>query len=247
MNFKKLLKSAVADMVLNGFDSQMRVNRWLTLLKLSLIHEVPTQPHIVRQKVEQALTPIFNRTTVKLAQRSTIDRVRPELRGELTRRIEASANLIKLNREEMVDRTLKRFSGWTTSVPANGSTSIDTKAVVSELYKPLRQQSYEERRVAIDQGHKLIANVNYVIAQGSNAIAARWDSRWRQKGYDYREDHKDRDGEVYLLRGCQAEIDGLVKPDENGYFEAHEMPGSGYFAGVAQCICIHCGKYLSTC
>jgi hypothetical protein len=50
---------------------------------------------------------------------------------------------------------------------------------------------YEARRVMIDQNHKLIANIDNVIATSNNAIAAEWHSHWRQAGYDYREDHKE--------------------------------------------------------
>lgn len=37
-------------------------------------------------------------------------------------------------------------------------------------------------------------------------------------GYDYREDHKERDEKIYLIRGSWALEKGLIKP-VNGYYD----------------------------
>jgi hypothetical protein len=42
--------------------------------------------------------------------RFTIQRITPRLRAEFDRRILASANLIKLNRQQAIDKTLQRES-----------------------------------------------------------------------------------------------------------------------------------------
>ena len=71
----------------------------------------------------------------------------------------------------------------------------------------------------IDQGHKLRASISEVVAVGGNALAGVWHSHWRQPGYDYRVDHKERDQEVYLLRNTWALNEGLIKPGPAGYYD----------------------------
>jgi hypothetical protein len=76
---------------------------------------------------------------------------------------------------------------------------------------------FDERRVLVDQGHKLISAINRTVAEEGNAIAGTWHSHWRQAGYDYREDHKERDDHVYAIRGNWAIKDGLMKVGPAGY------------------------------
>ena len=82
-----------------------------------------------------------------------------------------------------------------------------------------------ERRVLTDQGHKLNAALSDVLAKNSGAIAATWHSHWRQAGYDYRPDHKDRDGKFYLIRDSWAHKAGLVKAGSAGFFDDITQPG----------------------
>jgi hypothetical protein len=136
----------------------------------------------------------------------------------------ASANLIKLNREKAIQSTLQRFSGWATSIPAGGSNVQDKPEVKSDVSKSLKQLPFEERRVAIDQGHKLISAINDIVAQDGGAIAAVWHSNWRQQNYNYREDHRERDRKVYLIRDSWAHKAGLVKPGKVGYTDEITQP-----------------------
>ena len=152
--------------------------------------------------------------------RFTLEKVRPALRAELDRRIMAAANLIKLKKEDAIDLTLKRFQGWSTSLPnRNNSKSTDKPEVAADLRKALKQDKFEINRVLIDQGHKLNASLGHVLAEGGGAIALIWKSHWRQVGYNYREEHKERDGVVYLLRNSWATERGYVKPGEGGYYD----------------------------
>jgi hypothetical protein len=48
------------------------------------------------------------------------------------------------------------------------------------------------------------------VAQDGGAIAGRWRSHYRQVGYNYRVDHKERDGLVYAIRGNWAIDKGLM-------------------------------------
>jgi hypothetical protein len=142
--------------------------------------------------------------------RLTLSHITPRLRPELTRRIVASAQLIELNQKEAIEKTLQRFSGWATSIPAGGSRSVEKGEVKTEIAKSFRQIDYAERRVLIDQGHKLMSSIDAVVAQQTDAIAGIWRSHWRQPGYDYRPDHKERDKQVYAIRGSWAMEKGLM-------------------------------------
>jgi len=50
------------------------------------------------------------------------------------------------------------------------------------------------------------------------AIALIWHSNWRQAGYDYREDHKERDLEIYTLRPNWALERGFMKASPAGLY-----------------------------
>ncbi len=90
------------------------------------------------------------------------------------------------------------------------------------------------RRVAIDQGHKLASNVKYLLAVQSGAIALRWHSNWRRPGYKYRQDHKERDEKIYLLRDSWALEQGLIKP-VYGFMTKSLLPGRRFIAVAMLC------------
>ena len=215
--FDDILKEAVDYVIAHGFDNSPSLASLISRLRHAA--ELTATPEkIVKQRMASYLEQIFDKTTSRRGISKaftdlpilTIDRIKPELRGELDRRILANAQLIKLNRNEAIDKTLQRFSGWMTSVPKDAR-AIDKKEAIANIKKPLEQLRYEENRRNIDQGHKLIESVNAVIAIQTNAIAATWSSRWRRAGYDYREDHKELDGKTFAIRGNWAIEKGLMK------------------------------------
>lgn len=230
MKFKEVLTKAVIDIAINGFDSQSRIDRWMKALRNALIQEMQPE-HVIKQKLDDAMGDIFKRlvtspnaiTKHKGVSKFTLDKVKPELRGELTRRIATSANLITLNREQMIERTMQRFQGWGSSIPNGGSDVVAKREVKANIAKPLASLPFEERRVMIDQGHKLTANINAVVAEGGGAIAAIWHSRFRQANYNYRVDHKERDDKIYSIRGNWAMEDDLMKVGVAGYTDQIEM------------------------
>lgn len=232
-SFQQTLADAIRDIADNGFDSQERIDRWLRELRIAAERQTMSAMS-VESMMRDALTAIYTRlvergSILKFAPgvpRYTLEKVKPKLRGELDRRIAASANLIKLNREEAINKTLRRFSGWSTSIPPGGIPAEDKRTVKAEIRKSLASLPFEERRVLVDQGAKLTAALADITANENGAIAARWRSNWRQPGYDYREDHKDRDGQVYLIRGSWAHQAGLVKPGLAGYTDGVTSPGS---------------------
>lgn len=226
-DYFSVLTDAVNEMSSTGFVSSERVAYWQRRLREAAEKSMRSLAQM-EADLKAALGATYKRLVDQggLARyhggvsRFTVDRLRPQLRAALDRRIMASADLIKLNRRQAVEKTLQRFSGWATSIPPGGASAFDKVETKQAIRKSLVSFSYEERRLATDQGHKLVASINAVVAEGGGAIAVRWHSHWRQPGYDYRPDHKERDGEIYLLKGNWAAIKGFVKPGDAGYYEA---------------------------
>lgn len=234
--FYDVLSAAVNDIAEHGFDQAGRLEYWTTQLR-SAAERSATPLWRMEEMLRAGLGAIYRRLVERGGvaayhpgvARFTLQRIAPRLRAELDRRILASANLIKLNRQQAIDKTLSRFAGWSTSIPAGGSDATSRRETGKEIRKALAQLPFEERRVLIDQGHKLTASINAVVAQEGGAIALTWRSHWRQAGYDYREDHKDRDGQIYAIRGNWAAQQGLMKPGPAGYYEDITAVGEEIF------------------
>ncbi len=205
---------------------------WLAKLREAASRVLPTDEE-THAKIQRILTTYFE-TMMKPAKISglvpgvkeyTIAMVKPELRAELDRKIRQSADLIKLRREEAINRTLARFQGWMTSIPVTGATQESVTKAKEGILKPTAQEKYEWRRVTIDQGHKLSANIAAVIAIQNGAIAGVWRSHWRDPSYNYRPDHKARDQKTYAIRNNWAVQQGLMKAGPNGYLDEITQPG----------------------
>lgn len=226
MTFFETLTRAVNDFVTKGFKSEDQLRDWLENLRKAA-HDNLVSEAVMVDELKRSLRSVFIRLTQKGGlfkfhpgvSQYTIARLMPAMRAELDRRIMASANLIKLNRQSAIEKTLQRFSGWATSIPAGGTKSQDKPETKTKIRKALASLPFEERRVNIDQSQKLVSSIHQIVAEGSGAIAVKWNSHWRQRGYNYREDHKERDGKVYLLRGNWATQKGLVKVGEAGFFD----------------------------
>jgi hypothetical protein len=236
-SFQQVLSAAIDDLLANGFDSVERVQRWMRELRMAADRSL-VSPESIEDELRRGLAGTYRRMVDRggLArfnpgvERFTLDRIRPALRSELDRRIMASADLIRLNREQAIDKTLQRFAGWSTSIPKGGTDAASKAAVKRDQKKAMGSLPFEERRVLIDQGHKLVASLNEIVATDGGAIAGRWRSNWRQPGYDYREDHRDRDERVYLIRGSWADRAGLVKPRRGwGYADDITRPAEEPF------------------
>jgi hypothetical protein len=233
--FYEVITAAVADITLHGYDSQARIDGWVQRIRAAAVAAM-TPPEVLEAALKGTLSGVYHRMITQQgvfklhpgifdAERPTVarfklERIKPQLRAELDRRLMTSANLIRLNRQAMIEKTNQRFQGWATSIPPGGSKAVDKPEVKTDIRKALAQLPFEERRVAIDQGHKLAADLNNIIATDGGAIALTWHSHWRQPGYNYREDHKERDGNVYLLRNSWAHKAGLVRPGPAGYYDS---------------------------
>ena len=229
MTFYEVLTAAINDIIEYGFDSKKRIDGWLQKIKIAANNALLSDEQM-QTEMEKALNNTFARMVTKggLVNKSItkydIEKLKPRLRSELDRRIMASANLIKYNREKNVNEVLQRFEGWATSIPKGGSKAVDKVKEKQNIKKSLTKMPFEQRRVVIDQTHKLVANINEIVATDNGAIAARWHSHWKQPNYNYRKDHKERDSNVYVIRNSWAHKEGLIKP-VNGYTDDITSPG----------------------
>lgn len=227
-----VLSAAVQDIAEHGYDSQGRVEDWSRRIREAAERSLTPAfqlDNILREALSSAYRRLVERGDIaryhKGVARFTIERIQPILRAELDRRILASASLIKLNRARAINDTLQRFQGWSTSIPVGGSDVVSRPEEKAKIRKSLQRLPFEERRVIIDQTHKLRSSISEAIATEGEAIAGVWHSHWRQAGYDYRHEHKDRDTQVYTVRGNWALERGLMRPGPVGYTDDVTKPG----------------------
>lgn len=234
--FMAVLTAAMSDAVNHGYDSQSRMDMWLARLRAAADKSLVSD-HDLDEAIFRYLNSIYTRQVDQGAiifrhpgvDRFTIQRIKPHLRDELSRRIASSAKLIRLHRKEAIEKTLQRFSGWMTSIPPGGTKAVDRRKEKTNIRRSIAQLKFEERRVAIDQGHKLISNISEIVATDEGALAAIWRSNWRQPGYNYRADHKERDGRVYAVKGNWALKAGLMKIGPDGYLDDITRPAEEPF------------------
>lgn len=229
----EVLTDAVNYYVNNGWDSEKSLLSWSQKLRIAASRESPSN-----DVTRKHLTAIYSRLVIDGGalrdqppdgpKKITLDKIKPELRKELDKRIFASANLIKLNREQAIEKTIQRFQGWVTSIPPDGVSEIDKNEQKAAFRQSVTDLDYISRRVAIDQGHKLASNVKYLLSIQGGAIAFRWHSNYRRPGYNFREDHKERDEHIYLVRDSWAVEKGFIKP-VNGYYDEITAAGEEVF------------------
>ncbi|HCI6758182.1 TPA: hypothetical protein NPP70_003280 [Klebsiella variicola subsp. variicola] len=240
--FTRTVREAVKFFLRNGYTSRQELEQWQAIIRQAAESETDDDyMSMVSDRLRKAYDLQVSKAGAlerhKGLSRFTLNYMEPKLRSELDRRILASADLIKLNRTAAINKTVQRFSGWATSIPVQdyvggGLSALSRSGIVANaqhIQKSAEQVDYEARRVMIDQSHKLIANIDNIIAASNNAIAAEWHSHWRQPGYDYREDHKERDKLVYLIRGNWAQKNGYVKAGPAGYLDEITQPGEEVF------------------
>lgn len=220
------MTEAVVDILDHGFTTQDRVRYWEQRMEAAANASLLPEAELT-QMLRDGLAQVYERLIDKGhifkqhpgLEQFKVDRLRPELRKMLDQRIMASADLIKRNRTKAKAETLARFSGWASSVPAGGTTQASKAGIKDKIRRSIVSLPFEERRVLVDQGHKLTAAIHEVVAIGGAAIAGKWRSHYKQPGYDYREDHKERDGTIYLLRDTWATEKGLVRPGNNAWYD----------------------------
>lgn len=231
LTYSETLTAALADIIEHGYDSEERVAYWSEQLRQAAERSLRPMEDVertIRTAMLAAYTKqVDQRNILKLnpgVTPYTLERIRPELRAELDRRVAASVDLIKLNRPQAIMKTQQRFRGWATSVPKGGAKGIKRNEQKLEIRKALAQLPFEERRVIIDQNAKLFSSINATVAENGGAIGAFWQSHKFQHGYDGRPAHNARQGDFFLLRNSWAREAGLVKPGKQGYTDEIEQP-----------------------
>ena len=231
MTLFETLTAAVRDMSEHGYDSPERIAMWAERIreaaKASMMPEADLAD-LLRRNLGAIYQRMIERGAILQLHpelsRYTIASLQPKLHAELSRRLLASTDLIKLNRVQAVEKTVQRFVGWGTSIPAGGSDVVTPIQTKQDIRKSLAQLPFEERRVAIDQGAKLTAALSDIVATENGALAGIWHSHWRQSGYNYRPDHKERDQHIYAIRGNWALAAGLMKAGPDGYSDEDAQP-----------------------
>lgn len=246
--FFQILSDAVAYFAVNGY-SKSQQDYWTRLLRDSLRSYLPTERDI-KKKADKYLTAIYGRTHKKLAHavakqvvkentnepvsRFTIQNMKG-LERELEKSVGKSLSLIGNNRDLMIQHMVNKFQGWVSSVPvqiekgkpATKDVSVG-KDVKDSIKKLVKDDRYKVDRVLIDQGHKLVSNINDTFASNNGAIAAKWAIAHTKEGiggrpYEHRPEHVAREGKIFLLRDSWARQKGLIKP-VNGYTDDIEQP-----------------------
>jgi hypothetical protein len=231
-SFRAFLIEALREFSERGYVSESDLQQWTARLHAMIESELPTDEES-REVLAGILGSVYAREyrsgiakRVPGVSRYTVDRVAPHLRAELDKRIFASADLIRIRKRETVDKTLARFSGWASSVPPTGTFDFSPRALSKHITKDLVSFKYERRRVAIDQGHKLVSNISHVVAMNEGAIAATWYDRGEDDhGYDARPDHLKRSGKLFLVKDSWAMNEGLIRRGAAPYTDSVTQPG----------------------
>jgi hypothetical protein len=235
--FYARLNEAISDLVEYGFDSQKRLDEWLQVLEIAARGSL-VDPSVLQREVREALTRAYAKAVegpspLKVHRgisHFTLAAIKPKLRAELDRRILVSAQLIKLNREASIRRTLQRFAGWATSIPAGGTDVGERQKTAESVRKGIAALPFEERRVVIDQGHKLSAAVNDIIARDGGAIAGKWvHVMERGPGYQPRPEHVKLNDHIFVIRNNWALAAGFMKLAGRQYTDQIEQPGEKIF------------------
>lgn len=235
-SFYEVVTAAINDMAENGYDSSERLTFWVGQIRIAAVRSMTPLPvlqrhlddtlrSIYRSKIERGGILRYHRGVSLF----TLQQVAPRLHAELDRRIMANADLIKLNREQAVADTVQRFTGWGTSIPPGGSEAVHRVEAKTEIRKAMVSLPFRERRVAIDQGHKFVANLNEILAVDGGALAGIWHSHYREANYNYRKDHKERDDKAYVVRDNWALGKGFMKTDGHKYTDEITKPGEEVF------------------
>jgi hypothetical protein len=234
-SFYDVVTEAINDFTEHGYDTQARLDRWMAEIRRAA--EAEAIPDDVLDKMlRRTLKGAYERLVTDGGilryhpgvPKFTLAKVRSKLHAELDRRILASAQLIRLNREEAISATERRFSGWATSIPKGGSRVVDRVDTKTDIRKAMASLPFVQRRVIVDQSHKFTSSLSEILAHDSGAIAGIWHSHWRQANYNYRRDHKERDEKVYAVRGSWAMERGLMNKGA-GYTDEMTKPGEEVF------------------
>ena len=227
LSFGQTVSAAIRDVSRWGYDSPERIAHWAELIRASANDKLGSSDAAAR-KLTLTLNSTFDRllSPTGLGRRHRgltrfqIERLRPVLRTELDRRVLAGRSILELKRDEAVEKAIRLFIGWATSIPAGGSSEESSR----ELRNSLTKLTFENSLLFTDQANKLSSNISSILAENGDAIAGLWQSNYRVPGYKFRQAHRHRDGEVHLIRGSWALKAGFVRKNGVPYTDEIEAP-----------------------
>lgn len=233
-SYYETIAAAVEDFIEHGYDSADRLAFWLEHIGEAATRKAGTSKSAVsalRRQFEkigaEQMSPGMIRKNHIGVGKFSRDALKPEMKELLSKRLDAAQALIRLNKEEAVSTTKRRFAGWASSIPEGGVPVEGQKEAKKNIVKSLGQLTYEERRVATDQGRKFAEAVNDLIGQQNGAIAVLWHHVHREN-YNGRPVHIERDGKYFVLKDSWAYKEGLVT-DMDGDFSEIDAPGTAVF------------------
>lgn len=197
VSFDEVLTEAVNYFVTRGFNDETALTYWTKRLEIAARRELMSTTTL-RRRMKDALAAEYRRQIERgliLSQheglsKSALNSFRLDLKGILSKRLSAANALVTLNREEDVAATLRKFTGWASSLPVGSSSQANRSEIRQDIKRALVAAKNKESSLVIDQRHKLYAALNAHIAQGAGAIGAIWVSHHTVPGYDFRELHQ---------------------------------------------------------
>lgn len=233
-----IIKRAFIDIKANGIKADT-IAYWLRLYRQAASGKAFI--HTPASVIEPQLRAIFKRevTSGNIIKRHggiaplTLKAVQPKFRQLLEDRIKSNIQLIKLERPNSIDVSTARFSRWMLD-------GLQMDVTLPEAYKSIQrpitdQLAYEHRRRAIDQGTKMLAAIDEVLAVQGGAIVAVWHSHPPTAYYQARPEHWALNKKAFVIKGGWAYQKGLLKKGDNGFMEdlpsqpAHEIYCSCYY------------------
>jgi hypothetical protein len=213
---KDTLKAAMLDIALHGFDPTNRAKDWQYWLLYALLKSTP------KPKAKDKITNTFVKETQysklkknhKYLKEAELNRISYKFHDELANRIKIAEDIVDLHIKSTHDDIIRRFIGWASSIPSKGTDGniLDKRKVEASILKPESDLKRKETLVIEDQKRKMITNINDTVAKDTGAIGATWHSNFRQAGYNFRPEHKERDisGKVFIIADNWAEKEGLL-------------------------------------
>lgn len=234
VKIKKLIKDSFIEVARNGWTPESIARLAGMFRNEALLTAFPQRPE---QVVKPYLDSLFRKEIEskkflkhhKGISSFMVDRLMPDYRAMLDSMNRASIDLIKLERPNSIDVSIARFSSWLTNIPLGQEVIPEfyDLPAVKAITKPITNQlSYEHSRRAIDQGHKLLTNINRVTALQAGAIAGVWHAHAKTESYDARPEHWARNDKIYVMRESWANQNGLVKKTNGMWLEDIPDPPS---------------------
>ena len=216
-SYYQVLSAAVEDVLSKGYCGPTQIGLWQQRLKDSIEETFKGDSSVT---LARTLSNAFERLIVRRGiarfhvglSASTFGRLEPVLRNELVDRLLGAQALLRLREEEATLSSLRKFSGWAMTIPRGGAKPFERALKKAEIKKPLASLPFESGRAIAAQGEALQVAFNEIISREGKALCAEWHSRWRQPGYAYRDDHKDRDLKFFAFKDSWAAKQGLLVP-----------------------------------